>query len=424
MYRDRRHLDITAANSLSVTHLDTAIRSFLAHRADTADHLARALAADPQLILGHVFRGFLLLLLGRSELFLPARQAHAAARSVIAARGATTRETQHCEALALWLDGEMERSAALLEAALMAQPLDALGFKLLHALLFLLGDAAGMRRAAETALPAWSRDMPEFGFVLGCHAFALEETGALDVAERRGRDAIEIEPQDVWAAHAVAHVYETRRQADAGIAWLRPWQRRLAGINNFAAHLRWHEALFLLARGDKGAALALYDEEIRRDRTDDYRDIANAASLLWRLARAGCDVGERWRELADLAEARMADRALVFAQLNYLLCLVGAGRPRAAAAMHDAMRRWVREARGTQARILSSVGIPMARILTSPRRHDAARLTARDLQAIGGSNAQRSVFERILAGAALPAAGDTRSFAQGPEAARPPLTSL
>ncbi len=70
--------------------------------------------------------------------------------------------------------------------------------------------------------------------------------------------------------------------------------------------------------------LRLYDEEIRAEPTDDYRDIANGASLLARLELAGIPVGSRWEELAAKAEARIEDRRLVFADLHYLLALIGA----------------------------------------------------------------------------------------------------
>jgi hypothetical protein len=40
--------------------------------------------------------------------------------------------------------------------------------------------------------------------------------------------------------------------------------------------------------------LDLYDLHIRADETDDYLDMANAISLLWRLDEGGVEVGERW----------------------------------------------------------------------------------------------------------------------------------
>src|SRR5262249_2838779 len=122
-----------------------------------------------------------------------------------------------------------------------------------YSIRFMLGDAAGMRHAAEIAARAWSPRVPDHGFILGCQAFALEEMGELDQAERIGRKALEAEPDDAWGCHAVAHVLESRGKARTGAGWLGERRARFAGLNNFSRHLAWHEALFRLAEGEGDA---------------------------------------------------------------------------------------------------------------------------------------------------------------------------
>lgn len=405
MHHDRRGVPVTSANAAAVASFDQAVRGLLAHRRDASDHLATALGHDPDLALGHCFTGFALLLLGQSEQVVAAREAAARAEAAMAQRGATLRERRLCQALRLWLGGEMEHCATTIESILAADKLDAFAFKLLHAIHFILGDATAMLRVAEGVRPAWRADIPDGGFIHGCRAFALEETGALAAAERCGRDAIALEGEDVWAAHAVAHVYGSWHRPDAGIAWLKAFEPALASVNNLAGHLYWHEALCRLVQDDTAAALALYDQKIRPTRTDDYRDLTNAGSLLWRLERAGRNVGDRWQELADLAERRSADNSLVFAQLNYLLCLVGAGRSTAAGALFERMRRWAMNGTGTQARRAAAIGVPLGqhvmRVLPPASSDQAAATALREsLGLIGGSHAQRGIFELILDDAA------------------------
>ena len=91
--------------------------------------------------------------------------------------------------------------------------------------------------------------------------------------------------------------------------------------------------------GQTDAVLALYDGQIRCDRTDDYRDISNAASLLCRLELDGVDVGNRWEELAALAQNRTEDGSLIFADLHYLLALIGGDRGDARTALIGRIRR-------------------------------------------------------------------------------------
>ena len=398
MQYDMRGLAVTTNKGTAVADLDIATRCILAHRKDAGVHLDRALTIDPGLVIGHGLKGFAQMLLGRGELAAAARGQALAARRGLQARGGTPRERALVQALELWLGGAMEASAAALERSVRACPLDALTFKICYSVYFMLGDVGGMRRAAEAARPAWSASVPDRGFIDGCYAFALEESGELDEAERIGRQAVEIEPQDAWGCHAVIHVFGTRGEAGAGLGWLEGRRRGFPELNNFGRHLAWHEALFRLALNQTDTVLALYDREVRDQPTDDYRDVANAASLLWRLERRGIAVGDRWQELANVAEARLGDSALVFARLHYLLCLKGSGRIRATTDMLDCIRRDARAAAGTQSRILAEVGLPLAEIIANPKRlaAESSFAIAAPLDRIGGSRAQRSTFEMIL----------------------------
>jgi hypothetical protein len=177
-----------------------------------------------------------------------------------------------------------------------------------------------------------------------------------------------------------------------GVAWLADHEPHRDGLNNFAYHLDWHEALFLLADGRNAAAVELYDRKVRVVRTDDYRDIANAASLLARLEWAGTAVGNRWDELADIAERRSGDDALVFARLHYLICLVRAGRLQNARAMLREMHRQAAR-RDTQARVLATVGLPVAEAICVDRADCCALPEPEKIACIGGSRIQRSLFE-------------------------------
>ncbi|MDJ0930044.1 tetratricopeptide repeat protein [Breoghania sp.] len=300
------------------------------------------------------------------------------------------------------MQGRPCAAAERLDRVLETWPGDALAVKLIHAIRFIMGDAVGMRSSLERVLPHYGEDHPAHGYVFGCHAFALEETGDLSGAEAVGRRVVAHSPDDVWGIHAVAHVHEMR--SDRGIAWLTGRPDSWAHCNNFRYHMGWHLALMHLDRGEIGEVLRLYDERVRHDHTDDYRDISNEASLLARLEMEGVDVGDRWYELADLPAGRTQDDCLVFVDLNYMLALVGdrreeavdklLGRLRASAAHATWMRsrkRWACRAR-------------------SPCRHHNRDFRATfsglsrarpNLQRVGGSHARRDVFEQIMIEAAM-----------------------
>ena len=407
--KDRRGLTVTAANQSAVGLFDETVACFLAHAAATPDKLAQVFAADPDMALAHSAKGFFLKLLGRCELDADARHSLDAARTVLSRRGGSERERRHIDALAAYVKGDPVTAVRHLESVLTHEPLDVLAVKLSHALRFVLGDAAGMRRSTERLLPAWQDDVPDCGYVYGCHAFALEETGDYAAAESIGRRAVDLAPRDAWGMHAVAHVMEMQDRPREGIDWIVAREPDWRDCNNFAYHMVWHRALFHLELDEADAALALYDGGIRAKRTDDYRDIANGASLLWRLASRGVDVGDRWAELADLAERRTGDHSLVFADGHYLLSLLGAGRRGAAERLARSLGHSARWRPTVQARVARHVGVALADAMLALARRDPGRAVDLllpvhgRLWCIGGSHAQRDVFAILLIDTAIAA---------------------
>jgi hypothetical protein len=70
-----------------------------------------------------------------------------------------------------------------LRSILALNPRDALAMKMVQAIHFVMGRPQAMRASVEGVLDAWT-DHPARGYLLGCHAFTLEETGDYARAER------------------------------------------------------------------------------------------------------------------------------------------------------------------------------------------------------------------------------------------------
>jgi tetratricopeptide (TPR) repeat protein len=395
---------VTLPDAASLAAWDATMRAFLSHGAATPLHLGRLLDLAPDHAGAWSLKGLFLVLLGRREVLADAAAAHARA---VAIPVASQRERALQEALGAMLLRRPGAAIAALEAVLEGVPSDTLLMKLSHALRFVIGDAGGMRASVERAARGHAPDHAGRGYTLGCHAFALEETGAHDAAVRAGHDALNLAPDDAWGLHAVAHVHDMRGDAAGGIGWLEGREAAWSHCNNFRYHVWWHKALMLIELRRLDAALTLYDAEVRAERTDDYRDIANATSLLTRLELEGIDVGMRWEELADLSERRTEDGCLIFADLHYLLALTGDGRGEASARM---LARLIAEAvqPGDEMTVRTATpGLAAARGLTRfgageyGSAFDDLKAARSGLQAVGGSHAQRDVFERITIDAGL-----------------------
>lgn len=398
--------DVTLDDSAALASWQATVQAFLAHAAATPEHLTATLEKAPGFALAQTAKGFFMLLLGRRELVASAREAHAEATRLMAS-GATNRERHYLGALTLYLSGDMHAAAASLDTLLHHYPRDSLAMKLAQSILFVLGDGKGMRRSVENVLHAYGDDHPHTPYLKGCHAFSLEETGDYLAAEARGRDAVLRAADDAWGVHAVAHVFDMTNRTREGVAWLSEQPETWAHCNNFRYHVWWHLALFHLDRGETEEVLRLYDTRIRGEHTDDYRDISNGASLLSRLELEGVDIGNRWEEMAALCEARTDDGCVVFADLHYLLALNGGNRDAEAGALLKRMQADAHARDTSMKSVTASAGLPAAEGLMSFANGDYetafARLnTARpQMQKVGGSHAQRDVFERITIESAL-----------------------
>jgi len=328
---------------------------------------------------------------------------------------ATPRERSHIDALTAWADGELDRTIAIWESILRDHPLDVVAFRLAHFSNFWLGRPQDMVASVDRVLPAWSEDTPGFSTMLACHSFAHEEAGNYLAAEPSGRHAIELDPGDLWAAHAVAHVMESQGRRSEGIQWLNGLAPNWEGSHNMQHHLWWHTALFELEHGNHAVVLDLYDTRFRNleapltvDSPDVYIDVQNAASALFRLERLGIDVGNRWEELADKAEARIGDCLSAFTLPHWMMALTATGRTAAAERMIEAMRAFANGS-GTVQRIVRDYALPIAeaQIAHAAGRYaeavDLMRPAIGGMYRLGGSHTQQDVLEQLFVDAALKA---------------------
>lgn len=392
------------SRNVSFNLLDQLADATLAHDRSIPDRLADCLAALPEHPQVHAAKAIMLVMLARSELKASALE-HARLAHLFAASG-TKVDQAYAQAAEAATQGHWWQAISHLETVLRLDPAQSLAAKFSHGLRFMLGDKAGMLSSIARILRDLPPDHPHRSYLMGCQAFALEENGQFGRAEEVGRMAVTLQPRDAWGLHAVSHVHEMTGRVQIGIDWIMQHEAALRACNNFGGHLFWHLALFQLEQGNLSAVFDLYDREIRANKTDDFRDIANGASLLMRLELEGHGVGDRWEELAEKAEARLNDRAYVFADLHYLLALIGAGRLESAEALTHSIA-FDKAAYVSQDEVARKAGSDMAQGLLAfaqkSERHAYYKLhKARALSAvIGGSDAQRDVFEQVMIEAAL-----------------------
>ncbi len=225
-------------------------------------------------------------------------------------------------------------------------PRDGVALQAGHQIDFFTGNARMLRDRMSRAMPAWERTMPGYHAMLGMQAFGFEEMGDYAMAEKLGRAAIDLEPRDGWAQHAVAHVMEMQCRQRDGIAWMRANPENWTKESFLQIHNWWHLALFHYDLGETDEVLALYDGPIRSAGSTLALNLVDASAILWRLHLGGVDVGDRWQKLADNWAPKATAGNYAFNDIHAMMAFVGAGRADLAATLLDAQRACDRAGRG------------------------------------------------------------------------------
>jgi tetratricopeptide (TPR) repeat protein len=409
MLRDCRDLEISAPSRAALDGYEEAVELMLGLFADPFAAIEAALAEHPDFPAAHAFRANLLVTSSVAGTVPEIRRSVAA---VAESARATDRDRAHASAAAAWADGQFDLASARYDAIARTWPRDLSAIQFAQQVDFFTGDRHGLLDGPARALADWKgAHLPGEGFLHGMLAFGQEEHARYARAEESGRRAVEMNPRDAWAIHAVAHVMEMQGRDREGVRWLGERSADWALGNMLAYHNWWHLALYHLERNETQAALDLYDRAIRVPGTDIALEMVDASAMLWRLALRGVDVGHRWHELADQWAVHPAG-FYAFNDVHAVMAFVGAQQPGRVAAWIEALGTAAR-GRGTNAAASAQVGLPMARAIAAFGSGDWRSATGllaplpEVARRMGGSNAQRDIVELTLLEAAL-RAGDRR----------------
>lgn len=400
--RDSLGHALTGATPEGLAAYDEALRLFQRYAGDPVAAIERALAPNPGFVMAHVFKAYLNLL-GTEPLALPAAEACLRAAQALPQND---RERGHLAAIAHLVEGRWHAAARVLEDVAIAYPRDALALQAGHQIDFFTGRSRMLRDRIARALPAWNENMPGFHSLLGMHAFGLEETADYTAAEAQGRRALEIEPRDTWAKHAVTHVMEMEGRQRDGIAWMRQDSDNWSKDSFFAVHNWWHLALFHLDLGEIEEVLKLFDGPIYGPRSKIVLEMIDASAMLWRLHLRGIDVGERWKSLADDWAPIATAGNYAFNDAHAMMAFVGAGRKDLAEAVIESMKKAMC-GKADNASFTREVGYPVTNAIKEFGAGRYAETVAllrpvRDIAArFGGSHAQRDLLDLTLIEAAF-----------------------
>ncbi len=406
---DCRGVPTSARNPAEVAAFDDGFELFLIYESAAGAAMKQVLADHPTSVMAAVLRGYMMMMLESSAVH---GKVAAMADSTLAEGGPNPRERLHLEAMKQWAGGDVRAAAGTWDRLLAEHPHDLLALKMHHYTTFWTGRASVLLSAVEGVIDAWDESTPGYDHVLGMYAFALNETGRYELAESTGRQAVEMNGEDLWSVHAVAHALEMQGSLAAGDAFFAVADDAWSTKNPFVGHIWWHAALFPWNAGDYDRVLKIYDERLRPASTEFFLDLQNLSSLLTRLELAGVDVGDRWDELGEHAASRIGDHVLTFTDVHCAMTLERTERRDDLEAFVASLRNHRQSVPGTVDPAALDVAIALCRSFEdrADERFESAvenMLAIRgELAPIGGSHAQRDLFDLVISDT-VQAAGDT-----------------
>jgi hypothetical protein len=375
--------------------------AFHTYRGDPLKPLDEAIAIDPGFAGAYAAKALVLCTFFERRFVRDAATTLASGREAL--EHATPRERALAAAAAELVRGNWHYGVQRLDQVLAEHPRELLALQVAHLMDFYRGDALNLRNRVSRVLPAWDRSVPGYAYVLGMHAFGLEECNEYALAERSGRSSVELCGDDSWAVHAVAHVMEMQGRIGEGLDWYGATRPVWSGEDNgFAFHNAWHVALFHMDRGEFARALEIFDArlagggEMALVRVD-------ATALLWRLMLEGVDVRSRFGPVADAWERSLDAEGgfYAFNDFHSALALAAAGRRHTLGRIRKALERGEREpgANSDMTRLVARGACEAAidycegRFAAATERLIGVRVGA---SRFGGSHAQRDLLTLTL----------------------------
>jgi hypothetical protein len=408
-HTDRRGLPLSTASDAAAAHYRDGIDLLLAAWPGADAALDQAIATDPDFALAHAALARLHAMRGEAA---PAKVRVAAARDLVAA--GTERERSHVDAIALGIEGQpakaLEQVLTHLEswprdAVILALPLGAFG-------LFAFSGRADHDQARVDLCERHARHYGDGDWwFLTYHGWAHTENGDVTRGRMLAQRAFDLRPDNANAVHALAHaMFEDGSIADAE-ALISEWLPGYGRPGPLYSHIAWHRALLALENDNADRALAIYRCQLHSTRTvaPPLIAVSDGAALLWRLRLAGHDVPKAHaEEAARYAEQAFPAAGFAFADVHLALIAAVSGD-------RDALQRRIEAVESSVAAGAVPAGsvVPaLCRAVLAFADEDYAACVrlmepaAGDVVRIGGSHAQRQVFEDTLT-VALMRSGET-----------------
>ncbi len=317
--------------------------------------------------------------------------------------GITRRERQLIEAISHWVFGRGRDSIGLIKEHLSEFPRERLVLRLAHRLYMLGCSGAGSPNFPPEYLlllqSVEAHCIGDWAF-LAEYAFAHHETGQLDIAMELAQRSLDMNPINAVACHSMTHVHFERGDASSGEDFLGAWLQVFDAPASSYVHLSWHLALFEMAQGKYQETLDRYEKYIRPSVISNSMAVLNdSASLMWRLQiYGGAPPPKPWGEVSKIAASAANGPGPAFRDAHAALAFAGSGDYEAMGQMTNRLQDAAEKGDSFAEEVILPL-IQSIEAFAEENYTESVRLMEpvfSQLVRIGGSHAQREVFEDTM----------------------------
>ena len=394
-FTDRCGLTITTSSARAAELYRRGLDHALAAEAPGEACMREAREEDPGFALAHVAEARMLQYRGKMR---EAQDGLARAKQLAAA--ATLREQSHIACLGTAIGGDSVAALQAVRAHLAEFPRDAFILSQACGVYGLIGFSGRLERNEEQ-LAVLEPLAPEYGddwWFLSQIAFAYNELFRHEEARAATERSLAGYSRNGHASHTMAHIYYETGDAEGGARFLDDWLVGYDPANQLYTHNHWHLALFELAAGNFERVIDLYDRVIKPEVSTSpaLGTIADAASLLWRYhlsEPAGAELP--WERLSGWASDVFAKPGMVWADAHCMVAWTAVNDQGRLGRLVEELRERVAGGKVYAGAMLPRLGEAFQAFAAGDwgRAADEFEVLAPEVIRLGGSHAQRDVFE-------------------------------
>lgn len=394
---DRNGNSLATQSATAAAEYNAGIERAISNGAFSEEHLRAAIEADEGFALAHAALGRQLQFQGRM-----AEAMERIGRAKELAAGTSPREQRHVATIAACMEQNAETALGLVKEHVAEFPTDAWVLYQASGVYSLVGFSGHPDREQEQyeLLAPLAKDYGDDWWYLSALAFAELELNRIREARRHAERSLQLFERSGHTAHTMAHVMFEGGDVATGAAFLKGWRPGFEREAPMYGHLAWHHALFELILGNFDRVDAIYDSELRPGvcLAPALSRVADASSLLWRLALGGRNGDLPWTELSNYAETAFPRAGMMFADVHCAFAHAAAGNIDALERLSTELQRRLDSGRIAAGEIVPVLVAAIAAFARGEYAEVVELLEPRmaEVVRIGGSHAQREVFEDTL----------------------------